>query len=78
MILLLTVCVAAVVSQPLQVIQVVFNRSTRYTISSSTDASLALITFWIWLVVVFAERMELTRLAIFEFVAEIYVIHIEY
>ena len=41
---------------------------TRYTISPSTDASFALIAFWLWFVVVFAERTELTRFTIFEFV----------
>ena len=41
---------------------------TRYTISSSTHASFALIACLIWFVVAFAERTKLTRFAIFGFV----------
>ena len=45
--------------------QVLFACFTHYTISSFTDASFALIAFWIWFMIVFTERTEFTRFAIF-------------
>ena len=48
--------------------QVLFACFTHYTISSSTDASFALIAFGIWFLVVFAKRLKLTGFTNFKFV----------